>query len=293
MRSSSSIAVVAATAAIAVGAAHVALGDPHPAVLASAGTGDVQIGNSRAGQAIVTADRLAPGGTASGTVTISNAGSADGAFFLSAVDTVGTLISALQLRVDDLSSAARVYDGSFAGLSQLALGNFAPGEAHAYRFTVALGAGAANALQGAEASVSFRWDAEARTAPITTEPQPAPAPEPAPAPVATSATPAPVITQLSRNAVKFSASCSSACTVKGAGSVKVKGMRGRVKLTPVTKKLTAGGKASITLAVPGSARVALRKALKRGNKPVATATITATDASGRTTTVTRRITLKI
>jgi hypothetical protein len=143
--------------------------------------------NDLDGGAVLHADALAPGQTTAGEVTIRNAGDAAGAFTLSpsaATDTgappAGPLSAVLGLTVTDVSGAAPVtlYTGALSTLPRIALGTFASGASHRYRFEVTYPAGIPadvdNAYQGASASIQFDWDAVALGGTSSTPPSPLP-----------------------------------------------------------------------------------------------------------------------
>jgi spore coat-associated protein N len=141
-------------------------------------TGTLTINNSKEGSAILTASNMRPGDPAStGTVDIANSGSLSGAFTLSRqapVDSDGTnpLSAKLNLVVVDCGSFASgtpvcgdgddvtKYSGTIAGMTgSQALGTFAAGEKHRYKFSVSLDSSAGNAYQGDNSSVEFDWNA--------------------------------------------------------------------------------------------------------------------------------------
>src|SRR3954452_8772561 len=162
-----------------------------PLAVAAAATGRL-VANDHEGVAILTAPAMAPGATAAGHVTISNAGDAAGRFSVAAGTPAdaggpaGGLSSVLDLTVSDATGAPPVvlYAGKLAGFRGLALGAFAPGGARRYRFEVAYPAGRTAAMddpyQGASTSLGLSWTATA----VAPAPAPAPTPVPAaPAPV--------------------------------------------------------------------------------------------------------------
>src|SRR3954470_3796377 len=163
-----------------------------PLAVAAAGTG-ARVAGDHAGIAILTAPAMAPGATAAGQVTISNAGDAAGRFSVAtgapadAGGPAGGLSSVLDLTVSDATGATPVvlYAGKLAGFRGLALGTLAARGARRYRFEVAYPAGRTAAMddpyQGASTSLGLTWMATA----IAGAPAPAPAPvpgSPAPAP---------------------------------------------------------------------------------------------------------------
>jgi spore coat-associated protein N len=142
-------------------------------------TGTLSINNSNEGSAILTASGMRPGDPAStGTVDIANSGSLPGAFTLSRqapVDSDGSnpLSAKLNLVVVDCgawagstqptcgdSDDSTKYSGTVAGMTgSQALGTYAAGEKHRYKFSVALDSSAGNAYQGDNSSVEFDWNA--------------------------------------------------------------------------------------------------------------------------------------
>jgi len=163
---------VAATAAVAL-----AQIDDAPAaarVRAIAASGAFEISNSRDGEPIFAATDIAPGGSASGTVTIASTGSAAVAMVLrrgATVDTPGpgggALSDRLGLSVVDVTVPAAprtVYSGPQASMPEQAAGELGPGEARTFEFTVTLPDGGApslqNSVQGASATVAYEWVAE-------------------------------------------------------------------------------------------------------------------------------------
>src|SRR3954454_6118953 len=205
------LAPSAATATFALmTAAWAAMGDvplapgartAQPLAVAAAATGAL-VAADHEGVAILTAPAMAPGATAAGQVTISNAGDAAGRFSVAtgapadAGGPAGGLSSGLALAVSAAPGATPVvlYAGKLAGFRGLALGAFAPGGARRYRFEVAYPAGRTAAMddpyQGASTSLGLSWTATA----VATAPAPAPTPAPAapaPAPPAAAAAPQP------------------------------------------------------------------------------------------------------
>jgi len=149
----------------------------NPANTFSAGT--LTIDNSKEGSAILTAANLRPGDPATvGTVDIENSGSLSGAFSLSRQppadsDSANPLSGKLNITVVDCGTFAagtpvcgdgddvtRVSGTTIGALSgPTALGTYAAGEKHRYRFSVALDSSAGNAYQGDTSTVRFDWNA--------------------------------------------------------------------------------------------------------------------------------------
>lgn len=161
------VGVLAATG-IAVGSgANFNSASANPSNTFSAGT--ISQSNSKAGQAILTASNLKPGGTATGTVTIKNTGSVSGAFVLtqSALtnsDATNPLSAKLNLVIKDEANAT-VYTGTITGMGNISLGTWAPNDEHTYTFTVSFpdggASGADNAYQGDTTSVTYNFTATA------------------------------------------------------------------------------------------------------------------------------------
>src|SRR5665647_2983309 len=94
--------------------------------------GNLQHTNNRANRAILTATRLVPGGTATGTVTIRNTGDIGGDFSLSSSDIVdtpgsngGRLSGVLTLAIDGTTAPAyTVYNGPLTAMPTPALGTW-------------------------------------------------------------------------------------------------------------------------------------------------------------------------
>jgi hypothetical protein len=142
----------------------------NPTNVFSAGT--LSQSNSAANQAILSA-ALLPGGSTTGTVDIANTGNAGAAFVLTRTAIVNTPASPpfsakLTVQVQDLGdpacvsacpAATTLYSGALGAMTaNIALGTFAPGVRHRYRFTVAFpNAADDNDYLGAATSVDFSW----------------------------------------------------------------------------------------------------------------------------------------
>lgn len=153
----------------------------NPANTFSSGT--LSVANSKAGTAILSASNLRPGDPAqTGTIDIENDGSLTGTFTLargtvSNSDAVNPLAAKLNVTVVDCGTFsgatppacgdgddASKYSGTLADMGTTgheigALGTFAAGAKHRYRFTVALDGTAGNAYQGDSATAAFDFNA--------------------------------------------------------------------------------------------------------------------------------------
>ena len=137
--------------------------------------GNLTHGNSKSGSAILTADKMIPGQSTNGTVVITNTGDVAGTFTLAKsnlTDTPGpnggVLSAKLDLKVEDVTGTpTTVYDGKLNAMGTIALGSFASGAAHTYKFTVSFPDGGVpgsattgdNAYKGSSTSVQFDWNA--------------------------------------------------------------------------------------------------------------------------------------
>ena len=168
------LAGLAARATLALGAAaSIAVAMHAPAARPEAQLhlvdGSLSMANSKSGSAVLSASNMKPGARASGTVTITNTGSAQGDFSLSTESLAetpgrggGLLSAGLRLSISDISSptsAVGVYAGPLGSMPGLSLGTFRPGESHTYLFTTDLPLDASNTIQGASVTVAYRWDA--------------------------------------------------------------------------------------------------------------------------------------
>jgi hypothetical protein len=111
-------------------------------------------------------DRLANGDTETRSITITNSGSQDGVYTLSA-GVVGDEKLLSRLRLTIVRSAphagATLYSGSLGSLRSLDLGRFGPGEAQKLSFRLTFPSSGSdtgdNALQGLAAGARFSWSA--------------------------------------------------------------------------------------------------------------------------------------
>jgi hypothetical protein len=139
--------------------------------------GTLTMSNSANNAAILTASNMKPGDTATGTVDIANTGSLQGAFSVSwtaLTDTPSSpaLSGKLDLVVHDCglwsggnppscsSGGSDVYSSTLSAMSSaVALGNYAAGDKHRFKFTVTLNSSADNSYQGGQSNATFTWNA--------------------------------------------------------------------------------------------------------------------------------------
>jgi hypothetical protein len=167
-------AIVAAGPAVGLALAAAALAWPggelqrsHGRALAVAASGQMRVTTSRGEAAVLSAPALAPGGEATGSVTIHNRGHT-GSLLLRARNLSerpgpdgGSLGSALRLAVTDVTagSDATVYSGLLARMPTLRLGLLSAGTKRRYRFTAALPEPGIvdNALAAAAIDFDYSW----------------------------------------------------------------------------------------------------------------------------------------
>jgi spore coat-associated protein N len=137
--------------------------------------GNLAHSNSKAGAAILTAQKMKPGDSTTGTVDIKNTGDIPGTFSLAKsnlVDTPATPAFSAKLTavIEDLGdpactvscpAAVSKYSGTVGAMGTIALGTFAVNESHRYKFTITFpdgGAnGADNAYKSASTTVQYDW----------------------------------------------------------------------------------------------------------------------------------------
>jgi spore coat-associated protein N len=161
------LALIAVAIAVAVFAtATFTSSDANAGNLVAAGTLSVDSGDT----AILTAENMVPGDTRTGTVTVSNTGSASGNFSMTTQNLQDTppdpaFSAILTLVVTDVTGggSTEVYSGKLNAVGTQQLGKWDGGTEHTYRFAVTFppqGSDAAdNAYQGAQTTVDFVWNA--------------------------------------------------------------------------------------------------------------------------------------
>ncbi len=166
-------AVMAATALAVGSGANFNSTSANPSNVLSAGT--MSQSNSKAGAAILTADKLKPGDNTTGTVDIENTGDIDGTFTMLQSNVVDLPVlpafsELLTLKVEDLGDPACVsscpaaqtlYTGNVSDMASLALGVYAPGVTHRYKFTATFPNGTPandNTYAGAKTTVDYSFE---------------------------------------------------------------------------------------------------------------------------------------
>jgi hypothetical protein len=204
------VATLIISLVMALGAIGLAVAAPGGHRLASAeiqsAGGAASIANSRAGQAVFSAQQMRPGDGVSGTLQIGNDGDAKGHFAVrpsTVDDTPGPNGGLLSERVDlvlfdvtDVNNPVTIYSGHPADLGQVDLGTFDAGESRNYLFAATLPEGGAsdNLYQGSGLSLGFEWRAGPTGTPGAT-PTPTPTPTPVSTPTKPRVTPTPTPTK--------------------------------------------------------------------------------------------------
>jgi hypothetical protein len=164
------LTLLLAAAAVAGSGADFTASSANPTNTFAAGT--LTIGNSKNATAILTAASMRPGDPATtGIVDIENTGSLSGTFTLSHgtvndSDSANPLSAKLNVVVTDCLATCGdgddtvKYTGTLASMGQdIALGSYAAGDKHRYRFAVALDGSADNAYQGDTSTVQLDFNA--------------------------------------------------------------------------------------------------------------------------------------
>jgi hypothetical protein len=157
-----------AVAALAVAAlAAVPVKRSGPELALSGARGAIELSTSRPHAAILEVSDLRPGDTATGSVRVTNSGSAGARLRLAGSEPVdrpgsggGRLSERLSLAIDEPGTAKEpVAVGPRAGCHDL--GVLAAGESRSFRFTVRFSRQAGNAYAGASTTLTERWMAAA------------------------------------------------------------------------------------------------------------------------------------
>src|SRR5215212_7433649 len=127
------VAALLAVAALVVLVTQVDAGSGRAKVRTMSASGAASMSGSAAGDAVVRARDMKPGGSVSGTVTVKNSGDATGAFRLAQIDVLdapgaggGRLSRMLRMTVEDASRGRRFYSGALGGMRDEALGYLRP-----------------------------------------------------------------------------------------------------------------------------------------------------------------------
>ena len=163
------VLLLAATMAVGSGASFTASSANADNVVAA---GIMKIEDDVNGGAFLDLHGLMPGHDMTGTVTIKNAGDADGAFTLSKTnvrdsDLVNKLSQKVTVDVVDVTSGNLVYSGKLGNMNTRNAGTILKGDSHTYSFTVKFPQGGTpadensgdNLYQGDSLLVDYVWEA--------------------------------------------------------------------------------------------------------------------------------------
>jgi spore coat-associated protein N len=296
-----SLAAMCAVAVVCAGAGATRPSEPAQAVLTGA-TGDLQVTNSRDGQAIFQAGGLAPGRSVTGTVELKNSGSLPGDLSLQQLDVQdtpgangGRLSNAVQLEIADVTSGnpTPIFNGQLGGLGSRPLGSIGPGGSRIFRFVASLPDGGSpsgptagdNAYAGSGLTVRYAWTA------TSTGTGPGP-----------SENVAPVVqvkinskTLLKRGYIDVLPTCNIACRVSAYAQLPKakKKAKKAPKTRTLTTTLTPNTQGRIRLKVSRKAKRQLAKTLKKKRRVVVQVRLSVSRADGGTATAyTRKASIK-
>jgi hypothetical protein len=266
--------------------------------------GSLSLKNSLDGEAVFSAEDIAPGDSTAGTVTVSNAGSLTGDLTLTGSEPVdtpgpggGALSERLGLVVQDVTGAppATVYVGPLDELGALPLGTLGPGASRVYRFTASLPASADESVAGASTIVAYKWivaSAPAGERPPVRRLMPWPAPAEAPP----AAPHGPHVTirvprrqrALRRHRLVAYASCLETCRL--VARARLPGRRGGRVLTrrARTGLVPAGRRVRLVFRIPRRSRAVLARRLRAGRRVAVRITIAGSTPAGARATFVKR-----
>jgi hypothetical protein len=271
--------------------------------------GSLSLQNSLAGQAVFSAEDMAPGDSTKGSVTVSNAGTLAGDLTLSQgalSDTPGPggqpLSQRLWLVVRDVTSGspATIYDGRLDGLGPLSLGTLSPGAVRVFEFTTSLPVAADDdSVAGASMSVSYTWTAEETIPPV--EPPPPP-PGPPPPPDSTDALKQPLRVRVrvprrqrlfSRGQLIAYARCDQTCWLDGEARLAA-GRGRRVRTRHVRSgRVRPGREKRLVLRLPKRSLTTAKRALGKRRRASVKVIVRGRTAAGARRTVRKRATIRL
>jgi spore coat-associated protein N len=286
-----SLAAIVAVVAVCAGAGAARPERPPQAVLTQA-TGDLRLSNSQDGQAIFHASGLAPGGSVTGTVTLSNSGTLPGDLSLQQLDVSdspgpggGRLSNVVSLQIADVTggSSIPVFSGQLGELGSRPLGAIGPGEARTFRFTATL-PDTDNAFAGSGLTVRYAWNATSTGG----------GPGPSEQPVAGFKVNSKKL--LTRRFLDVTASCNVACRISAQALLPKtkrgkKAMKSRVRTAMLS---TANQPGRIRLTISKKAQRGLKALVRKKRRAVVKVKLVVSAAAGGTTTpYTRKATVKM
>ena len=280
---------------------------PDPSVEVTALGGSVREGSGE-GRTIFEVSGLVPGGTADGTVQVTNSGSGSGLFWLSGADFAdapgpggGRLSDRLQLAVLDVSSPrvpTLVYTGGLEQMRSRPLGFVGPGESRTYTVGATFLPGGDPAsdgpYEGSATRISLVWHAIPGSPPEATARPPV---KPARRKAAEDLRPPrlaldvpPTQTVLGTGRILVRARCSEPCRVGASG--RIRGARSVPLAASPRRAARRGRPVTLRLVLPPAARRDVRRALTNGESARIRVTIEGSDRAGNRARLTRRIWLR-
>jgi spore coat-associated protein N len=260
-----SLAAIVAVAAVCAGAGAARPERPAQVVITQA-SGELELSNSANGQAIFQAGGLAPGGSVTGTVRLTNSGTLPGDLSLQQLDVSdqpgpggGRLSDVVTLQVADITggSSIPVFAGPLKALASRPLGAIGPGESRTFRFTATL-PDSGNAFAGSGLTVRYAWNASASGG----------GPGPSEQPVANFKLNSKKL--LTRRFLDVTATCNIACRISARAELP-KAKRGKKALKSRTRSALLGTPnkpARIRLKLSRKAQRALRAVVKKKHRAV-------------------------
>jgi hypothetical protein len=271
------LAAICAVAAACAGTG-VAQSERPPQAILTQATGDLRLSNSQEGQAIFQASGLAPGGSVSGTVRLTNSGTLPGDLSLQQLDVSdqpgpggGRLSNIVSLQITDVTggSSIPVFSGQLGGLGSRSLGAIGPDETRTFQFTASL-PDMDNAFAGSVLTVRYAWNATADDG----------GPTPSEQPVATFKLNSKKL--LKKRILDVRATCNIACRISAQAQLpKAKRGKKAMKSRTRTVTLTTPNKAArIRLKISRKAQRALKQVVRKKHRAVVKVRLNVSAATG-------------
>jgi hypothetical protein len=121
--------------------------------------GVVTLTNSKGGTAVINAAGLLPGGSTTGSLTITVQGNFSAAVTLTGTGDQSALSQVLTLKIENTTGTAQtLWSGKMSDFASLSLGTYTTGTTKSYRFTVTFpAANASSGLQNATTSMTLNF----------------------------------------------------------------------------------------------------------------------------------------
>jgi spore coat-associated protein N len=271
------LAAICAVAAACAASGAASSERPPQAILTQA-TCDLRLSNSEDGQAIFQASGLAPGGSVSGTVRLTNSGTLPGDLSLQQLDVNdqpgpggGRLSNIVILQITDVTggSSIPVFSGQLGGLGSRSLGAIGPNETRTFEFRASL-PDMDNAFAGSGLTVRYAWNASADDG----------GPTPSEQPVATFKLNSKKL--LTRRYLDVSATCNIACRISAQAELPKpkRGMKAIKSRTRTVTLTTPNRAARIRLKISRKAQRALKQVVKKKHGAVVKVRLNVSAATG-------------